>query len=522
MSPSEDDLDDQNPPGLDFLSGGGEMGRLMRAHDWSGSALGPPATWPLPLRTVVHLLLNTGHPMYIWWGEAGSCLYNDAYALSIGPERHPGSLGRPAREVWGEIWHIIGPQIDQVMSGRGATWHENQLVPITRNGHLEDVYWTYSFCPIAQIEAPNGVGGVLVVCTETTQQVVTEQRIATQAERQRRLFQQAPGFICILGGPDHVFEFVNQAYIRLLGQRDFIGRAVRDVVPDVEGQNFFELLDQVYRTGEPYVASDVLIRLRRSPDEAEVERYLNFIYQPVVDEKGVVTGIFVEGHDVTDAFLGRETERRQARHLSLLVDELNHRVKNTLAIVQGLAQQTFKGAGTTEEARRAFEGRLVALASAHNILTRESWESADLRTVVMDSLDALSVGSHRLELDGPPVPLPPKTAVMIAMALHELATNARKYGALANEVGRVSVTWKVTREPEGRLSIRWVESDGPVVRPPDRRGFGSRMIERALASELRGDVVLSFPPEGLVCEIDAEMPRLDSMDHLKTFGGFGR
>jgi hypothetical protein len=156
----------------DFLTGDGEMARLMRSNDWSQTTLGDPATWPQALRTAVRLLLNSGHPMYIWWGPQGACLYNDAYRQSIGPERHPSSLGRPAREVWEEIWHIIGWQVDQVMSGGKATWHENALVPITRNGRREDVYWTYSYSPIDDATAANGVGGVLVVCTETTQSVL--------------------------------------------------------------------------------------------------------------------------------------------------------------------------------------------------------------------------------------------------------------------------------------------------------------------------------------------------------------
>ena len=132
-------------------------------------------------------MLNAGHPMYVWWGEPLVCLYNDAYRKSIGPERHPGSLGQPAREVWAEIWDIIGPQIDQVMTGRGATWHENQLVPITRNGVLENVYWTYSYGPIDDETAPNGIGGVLVVCSETTAQVVGARRLAKSEDRLRRL-----------------------------------------------------------------------------------------------------------------------------------------------------------------------------------------------------------------------------------------------------------------------------------------------------------------------------------------------
>lgn len=161
------------------------MGALMRTHDWSASSLGDPADWPQALRTAVRLMLNTRHPMYIWWGRELACLYNDAYRQSIGPERHPGSLGRPGREVWGEIWDIIGPQIEQVMSGGGATWHENALVPITRNGRREDVYWTYSYSPIDDETAPHRVGGVLVVCTETTQAVMAERRRVAETLRQR-------------------------------------------------------------------------------------------------------------------------------------------------------------------------------------------------------------------------------------------------------------------------------------------------------------------------------------------------
>jgi PAS domain S-box-containing protein len=168
---------------LGFLAGGGEMGALIRAHDWRASPLGSPETWPRGLRTAVRIMLTTRHPMYIWWGANQLCFYNDAYRPSIGSERHPGSLGRPAREVWDEIWDVIGPQIEQVMAGGGATWHENQLIPITRNGAREEVYWTYSYGPIDEPAEPNAVGGVLVVCTETTQHVLSARRLAESEER---------------------------------------------------------------------------------------------------------------------------------------------------------------------------------------------------------------------------------------------------------------------------------------------------------------------------------------------------
>jgi PAS domain S-box-containing protein len=159
------------------------MGALIRAHDWSATSLGDPAGWPAPLRTTLRLALNTRHPMFIFWGPEHLCFYNDAYRQSIGPERHPNALGQPALGVWEEIWTTIGPQIEQVMSGGGATWHENQLLPITRNGQLEDVYWTYSYGPIDHQDAPNGIGGVLVVVTETTQQVLDAKQLKETDQR---------------------------------------------------------------------------------------------------------------------------------------------------------------------------------------------------------------------------------------------------------------------------------------------------------------------------------------------------
>ena len=292
-----------------FLAGGGEMGALMRAHDWENTPIGAPAGWPQSLRTAVRLLLNCGHPMYIWWGPDLICFYNDAYRRSIGPERHPSSLGRPGRAVWEEIWPIIGPQIEQVMAGRGATWNENHLVPITRNGLREDVYWTYSYSPIDDTAAPHGVGGVLVVCSETTEKVLTEQRLMAEIERQRRMFQKAPGFIAVLSGPEHVYEYVNEAYFAIAGQRDFIGRRVRDALPELEGQGFYELLDRVYRTGERFIARAMPVRLG---NDASI-RLIDFLYEPMRDETGEVYGIFVGGHDIT--------AHKEAERQSLLSEE---------------------------------------------------------------------------------------------------------------------------------------------------------------------------------------------------------
>ncbi|WP_458760215.1 PAS domain-containing protein [Afipia sp. TerB] len=153
------------------------MGALTRAHDWSANPLGPPEGWPQSLRTAIRIMLNTNHPMFIWWGPDLIQFYNDAYRQTMGPERHPSALGQPGRECWAEIWDIIGPQIEQVMSGGGPTWHEDQLVPVTRYGRLEQVYWTYGYSPI---DEGDRVGGVLVVCRD-----VTVDHLAAEALRER-------------------------------------------------------------------------------------------------------------------------------------------------------------------------------------------------------------------------------------------------------------------------------------------------------------------------------------------------
>ena len=320
---------------LSFLSGDSEMARLIRTRDWSSTSLGEPPTWPQALRTCVRLMLNTKHPIFLFWGPEAICLYNDGYRSILGRERHAIALGNRGAVVWAEIWDHIGPQVEQVLAGRGATWHENDRIPLTRDGKLEDTYWTYSYSPIDDERAPNGVGGVLVLVTETTQTVLAEKRRAEETERQRKLFDQAPSFVCILNGPDHVFEFVNNAHRALFNSNDWIGKPVREAFPDLEGQGFFELLDQVYNTAERFVAEAAPVRFRAGPEHLDEVRLLDFIYEPMHDEFGKVTGIFCEGFDVTeraraDAAL-RESEQR-LRFLTEL-DEATRSIKDAWDIM---------------------------------------------------------------------------------------------------------------------------------------------------------------------------------------------
>ena len=275
------------------------MGARIRAHAWADTPLGSPRGWPQALRTTVRVLLTTGHPTMILWGPELICLYNDAFSRSLGPEKHPAILGAPARRAWAEVWPLVGGQIEQVLHGDGAVWLENQLVPIIRHGELQEVYWTYSYSPIDEPSSPDGVGGVLVTCSETTQQVLSQKILAAEREQVLRLFDQAPTFLAVLRGPDHVIEMANPGYLRLVGKRPLVGRKIADALPEVREQGYLAILDEVYRSGTPYTATAAKYIKRTSPDAPDEERYVDFVYQPFTESDGSIVGILVQGVDVT-------------------------------------------------------------------------------------------------------------------------------------------------------------------------------------------------------------------------------
>jgi PAS domain S-box-containing protein len=317
----------------DFLQGGGEMGALMRAHDWSRSSLGAPADWPQSLRTVVRLMLNTGHPMYIWWGPELACLYNDAYRESIGPERHPQSLGRPAREVWAEIWPIIGPQIEQVMSGRGATWHVDQLVPITRHGRLDDVYWTYSYSPIDDDAAPGGIGGVLVVCTETTTQVQVAQQLTLERDRLAQLITERTQAFDAMRASEARFRAALKAGRLGYWETDLVART-RTWSDEAMALFGLSLPDRKGKVGGP---DDEFVAAIHPDDRHLVAHYLELAQQldtfaadyRVVRTDG--TTLWLSGHGAVTA---RSAEGEPLRLISIMADVSEKRQAEQLLAVE--------------------------------------------------------------------------------------------------------------------------------------------------------------------------------------------
>ena len=352
--------------------------------------------------------------------------------------------------------------------------------------------------PAGNVSAIDAIlGGAVLGRAEEVQQA--NLRLESERNRLLEMFMQAPGFVAVLSGPDHVFQMHNAAYAQLIGHRQITGKSIREALPEVAGQGFFEFLDSVYATGEAYEGRASQVQLQRTPDGPLETVYLNFIYQPIRDSAGAVAGIFVQGHDVTETVVSTERQK-------LMIDELNHRVKNTLATVQSIAMQTARSHGDPRTFAEGFQARLLALSHTHDLLTRSHWEGADLGDILQHETEAH--GSSRVSANGPRVALAPAAALSLGMIFHELATNAAKYGALSSPDGRVLVDWSVADQTRPRLELVWREIDGPpVVAPPDRKGFGSRLIERNVRHDLAGEIELDYASGGLTATFSIPLDR---------------
>jgi len=308
---------------LSFLRDGGEMGRRIEAFGWDTTPLGPIDRWPAPLLASVKVMLLTGLPMYVAWGPELTLIYNDAYAATV-PERHPESLGRPIRSVWDhEAWSIIGPEIEAALAGR-PSFVNDRPHPLGSSPEGATHFYTYASVPLS--DETGLVKGVCCSGYETTANVRTRDMYKAESERLRDLFAQAPGFIVVHRGPDHIFEIVNEACYSLVGHRDLVGKPVREALPEMEGQGFIELLDTVYATGKPHTVAEAPVRLRRTPNAAEEERIVTFVYQPIRDALGEVSGIFIEGNDVTDAVRASARQKESDRLAHATIDALNEHI----------------------------------------------------------------------------------------------------------------------------------------------------------------------------------------------------
>ena len=304
-----------SPETAALFAGDSELAQRCRALDWSATSLGPVDDWPTALRTAVRMALECPFPINMWCGPELLLIYNDAYRDVLGI-KHPASLGKPGREVWGEIWPEISPMFDVIRRGGSPVYAENARFIMEReSGPPREAWFTFSLSPIRG--ESGDVIAFLNVATETTTRVRAERdaqearAAAERAEGQLRdVFSQAPAFMAVLKGPSHVFEFANEAYVHLVDHRDIIGKPIADALPEVFAQGFVDLLDRVLASGQAHVGRATPVRLKRGAAGESSLRYLDFVYQPLIDARGDRVGTVVHGADVTDAVRARhEVER---------------------------------------------------------------------------------------------------------------------------------------------------------------------------------------------------------------------
>ncbi len=293
-----------------FLAGGGEMAGRIASFDWASTALGPIRSWPQSLASAVGMMLRSPVPIAILWGEDGVLIYNDGYAEVAGG-RHPDLLGAKVRDAWPEITDFNDNAVKTVLAGGTLSYRDQEMV-LNRNGAPEKVWFNIDYSPL--VDDAGKPAGVIAFVVETTRRVEAETQLERGFETLRQMFQQAPGFIAILAGPEHTFVMVNDAYMQLVGHRDALGKPVREALPEIVDQGFIELLDRVRATEEPYIGRGIRVLLQREPGSAPEERYLDFVFHPVTASRSDVRGIFVQGHDVTERRLGeialKESEER--------------------------------------------------------------------------------------------------------------------------------------------------------------------------------------------------------------------
>lgn len=300
--------------GLAFLAGGGELGRLIAGHAWETTPLGPIPTWPQSLKTTVSLIVRSQVPIVLLWGPDGVMIYNDAYSI-FADRRHPSLLGANVREGWPEVADFNDNVMKVCLAG-GTLAYRDQALVLFRSGRPEQVSMNLDYSPV--LDERGAPAGVIAIVVETTAKVAAEAWRKSEIDRQRQMFEQAPGFIALLSGPDHVFELTNSAYRQLIGHRDVIGLPMRQALPDIEGQGFYELLDSVFEKGEPFIGHGLKASVQWTPGAPLEERLLDFVYQPVRDPAGEIIGIFVQGSDVTDRELARrEAKQNEARFQTL-------------------------------------------------------------------------------------------------------------------------------------------------------------------------------------------------------------
>ena len=462
--------------------GSSEVAGLMRDYGWDSSPLGRPEAWTPSLRTTVDLMLAAQAQIVLFCGPDFVALYNDAYAPTIG-DKHPRALGRPARENWAELWDDLEPLLSGVLTTGETFSARDRPFYIERSGGVgETVYFDVSY---SAVRAQDGaVEAVLCIVSETTARVLAAARVRESEQRFRALVNASSDVIYRMS-PD--WQEMHE-----LDGRGFLSTVEGPAVRWRETYLFPEDIPAVEAAIERAIAERSVFelehRVRRADGTAgwTLSRAI-----PILDEDGSILQWFGMAADVT-------ARRTSDQHIQLLMREVNHRVKNQYAVILSMIRETAKRATDPRLFEYQIRERIMALSRSHDLLVVNDWRGAGISDLVREHLTPFA-HEERVELSGPDLTLRLNAVQNIGMALHELGTNATKYGALSAEGGTVRVSWRVPTDAQERsdFELVWEERTARIAAPPEaepRLGFGSIVLQRVVPTSLSGSASLERQP----------------------------
>ncbi len=462
--------------------GSGDVAGLIRGHHWQESPLGPTEAWTPSLRTTVDLMLAAEAEIVLFCGPEFVALYNDAYAPTIG-DKHPRALGRPARENWAELWDDLEPLLSGVLrTGETFSAKDRPFYIERSDTGGETVYFDISY---SAVRAQDGtVEAVLCIVSETTARVLAAARLRESEQRFRAL---------VTASSDVVYRMSpDWQEMHELDRRGFLSDGQGPAIRWMDDHLFPEDQPGVRAAIDRAIAERGVFQLEHRVRRADGgEGWTSSRAIPILGDNGAVVEWFGMAADIT-------AKRAAERHILVLMREVNHRVKNQYAVVLSMIRETSKRATDPRAFESQIRERIMALSRSHDLLVSNDWIGASMADLVHEHMKPFA-HEHRVLPSGPDVTLRSNAVQNIGMALHELGTNATKYGALSADAGTVRVTWRVSTTPEGKsdFELVWEERSSrqaPLVEIEPNGGFGSVVLQRVVPTSLSGSASLERLP----------------------------
>lgn len=475
--------------------GGGEMARRIRDHDWSSTPLGPIPRWPQSLRTMVDVVLAMPSPATILWRPSYVQLYNDPYR-SIAKDRHPALLGKPVKEGWADAYErAIAPLIEAAEAGRSTRLTDFPVELRSADGQSVQRVFDTDWSPVR--DETGAIAGCLQILVESTERRETQLALHESDQRFREFGEASTDVLWMRNAWTSEWTYLSQAFEGIYGlerEKALSGDTMHNWAELILAEDREHALACIDRVREGQRAT-FEYRIRR-PSDGQV-RWLRNTDFPIRNSDGEIVRIGGIGTDITALKMAEA-------HQATLLAELQHRVRNTLAVVRSIARRTAENSTTAEDMLAHFQGRLDAFSRVQAALTRSPNATIDLTSLVEDELVAHAArDGHQVRIEGPAVALDPDTAETLSLAIHELTTNAVKHGALSSEPGRISVRWRVEGKGASRsLILSWAEIGVELPdKPPKRERFGMELLRQSLPYELNAETTVELRSEGLRFEL---------------------